>query len=462
MDGTNTAVEIAASVGSGAVSASEVVRATLERIEAHSGALGAFTAVAAERALRRASTIDALVPSERGPLAGVPFAVKNLVDVAGLPTLAGSKINADRAPAARDGALVRRLESAGAVLVGTLNMGEYAYDFTGRNAHYGPARNPHNPDHMTGGSSSGSGAATGAGLVPFTIGSDTNGSIRVPASFCGVFGLKPTYGRLSRAGSFLFVGSLDHLGPLARSVADLALTYDAMQESDTDDPVSAGRPLEAATPELNRGIDGLRIARAGGYFMDGAQPEALAAVEVASRALDASRIVEIPGVERARAAAFIITSVEGANLHLERLRTRAADYDPETRPRFLAGALTPGAWYAQAQRYRRLFQQQMRRLFEEVDIILAPTTPFAAPRLDQATMMLGGREVPIRPNLGIYTQPFSFIGLPVVNVPVWPAGGGLPLGVQVIAAPWAEAAALRVAAHLERVGAVSAPVARLD
>lgn len=461
MDGTSTAAEIAAGVRSGAVSASEVVRATLGRIEAYSDALGAFTAVTVERALQRAAAIDLLPPSERGPLAGVPFAVKNLVDVAGLPTLAGSKINADQAPAERDGALVRRLEASGAILVGALNMGEYAYDFTGRNAHYGPARNPHHTEHMTGGSSSGSATATGAGLVSFTIGSDTNGSIRVPASFCGIFGLKPTYGRLSRAGSFLFTGSLDHLGPLARSVADLALTYDAMQGADADDPVSAQRPVERVMPELDRGVEGLRFARTAGYFTEGAQPEALEAVERVARALGATRAVEIPGASRARAAAFIITSVEGANLHLERLRTRAADYDPETRPRFLAGALVPATWYAQAQRYRRRFRQEMAGLFEEVDVILAPTTPFAAPRLDQTTMTLGGREVPIRPNLGIYTQPLSFIGLPIVNVPVWPDGGGLPLGVQVIAAPWAESTALRVAAHLERLGVVSAPVAQL-
>ena len=210
-----------------------------------------------------------------GPLAGVPFAVKNLFDIKGLPTRAGSKINLDGPKAARDGALVRKLEAAGAILIGGLNMGEYAYDFTGENAHYGPSRNPHDPTRMTGGSSGGSGAAVAAGEVPLALGSDTNGSIRVPSSLCGLFGLKPTYGRLSRAGSFPFVDAFDHLGPLARSAEDLALSFDAMQGWDPDDPVCTDRDIEPTVPTLHEGIGGLRIAIAGDYFAQGGEPEAL-------------------------------------------------------------------------------------------------------------------------------------------------------------------------------------------
>ena len=201
-----------------------------------------------------------------GPLAGVPFAVKNLIDIAGLPTLAGSKINRDYPAAKADAPLVQRLEAAGAILVGALNMGEYAYDFTGENVHEGPSRNPHDLTRMTGGSSGGSGGAVGGGLVPLALGSDTNGSIRVPSSFCGLFGLKPTYGRLTRAGSFPFVGSLDHLGPLARSVADLAAAYDAMQGYDPADPACVDRPVVTVADRIDDGLAGLRIAVAGGYF----------------------------------------------------------------------------------------------------------------------------------------------------------------------------------------------------
>ena len=215
----------------------------------------------------------------------MPFAVKNLFDIAGLPTLAGSKINRDAAPANRDATLIERLEAAGAVLIGALNMGEYAYDFTGENIHDGPSRNPHDTDRMTGGSSGGSGAATAGGLVPIALGSDTNGSIRVPASLCGLFGLKPTYGRLSRARTFPFVASLDHVGPLARSAKDLALAYDAMRGHDPDDPVCVDRPAEPVTPVLERGADGLRIAVAVGYFSKGAFAEARTALERVAAAL---------------------------------------------------------------------------------------------------------------------------------------------------------------------------------
>ena len=221
-----SAQAIAAAVAAGAVSAREIAEETLNRIEARNGALGAFTDVTAQRALAKADAIDAARArgANLGPLAGAPFAVKNLFDISGLPTRAGSKINRDRPPAKADATVISRLEAAGAVLVGSLNMGEFAYDFTGENPHDGPSRNPHDLEHMTGGSSGGSGAAVAGGLVPISLGSDTNGSIRVPSSFCGLFGLKPTYGRLSRAGAFPFAASLDHVGPLARSVGDLALS----------------------------------------------------------------------------------------------------------------------------------------------------------------------------------------------------------------------------------------------
>ena len=385
----------------------------------------------------------------------MPFAVKNLFDIAGLPTLAGSKINRDAPPARRDATLIERLEAAGAVLLGALNMGEYAYDFTGENIHDGPSRNPHDTDRMTGGSSGGSGAAAAGGLVPIALGSDTNGSIRVPASLCGLFGLKPTYGRLSRARTFPFVASLDHVGPLARSAKDLALAYDAMQGHDGDDPVCADRPAEPVTPLLARGADGLRIAVAGGYFGKGAFAEARTALERVAAALGANREIDIPEAERGRAAAYVITTAEGASLHLDRLRTRADDFDPAVRDRLIAGAMVPAPLVMQAQKFRRWYREQVLELFKEVDAILAPATPCTAPRIGQQTFVLDGVELPVRANLGLYTQPISFIGLPVVAVPV--PLKPLPIGVQIIAAPWREDVALRIAHALEREGVAAAP-----
>lgn len=456
-----TAAQIADAVRGGEVSASAVVEACLARINAHDRAIGAFTHVAHERARARAADIDARIErgEDPGPLAGVPFAVKNLFDVEGIATLAGSKINRDLAPASRDAVLVERLEASGAILLGALNMGEYAYDFTGENFHDGPSRNPHATEHMTGGSSGGSGAAAAAGFVPLTLGSDTNGSIRVPSSLCGLFGLKPTYGRLSRSRTFPFVASLDHLGPLARSAVDLALSYNAMTGIDPSDPVCTYRidpPVD-----LDAGIEGLRIARAGGYFEEGGHPEAFDAVARICAALSVSETRPIENAALARASAYLITMAEGASLHLDRLRARHADYDPDVRDRLLAGAMIPGAWVAKAQKFRSLFRAQMHALFEEVDVLIAPATPCVAPRIGQKTFVLGGKELPVRPNLGVFTQPISFIGLPVVSVPVWLEGSKLPIGVQIIAAPWREDIALRVAAWLEQNGHAAAPVASL-
>ncbi len=459
---TAPAATVAGAVADGSVSARTVVSAALDRIARIDPAVNAFTDVLAERALARADRLDMAHSrgEAAGPLAGVPFAAKNLFDVAGLPTRAGSRINRERAPAEHDATLIARMEAAGAILVGALAMGEYAYDFTGENVHDGNTRNPYDLSRMSGGSSGGSGGAVAAGLVPLALASDTNGSIRVPSAFCGCFGLKPTYGRLSRAGSFPFVGSLDHLGPMARSTRDLALAYDAMQGPDPADPVAAARAAEPTCPGLDGGVGDLRIAVAGGYFASGGDAEAFAAVATVAEALVCTRTVVIPEAARARASAYLITAAEGAALHLDRLRERAGDFDPAVRDRLIAGAMLPASFVERAQRFRRWYRAAVLDLFREVDVILAPSTPCRAPHSGQATFVLDGIELPVRANIGLFTQPISFIGLPVVAVPVW-LDAGLPLGVQVIAAPWREDVALRVARHLERVGVVRAPVADL-
>ncbi|MBR0909274.1 AtzE family amidohydrolase [Bradyrhizobium japonicum] len=455
-----TAADIARAVAGGKMSARDATEAALARIKQHDGVLNSFTDVTAERARAKARAIDADIAAgkEVGPLAGVPFAVKNLFDVAGLPTRAGSKINRDLAPAKRDATLIERMEAAGAVLVGALNMGEYAYDFTGENVHDGPSRNPHDTTRMTGGSSGGSGSAVGGALVPIALGSDTNGSIRVPSSFCGIFGLKPTYGRLSRARSFPFVASLDHLGPFARSATDLALAYDAMQGVDADDAACTTRGLEPTLPLLANPVSDLRIAIAGGHFQKNVFPEAVEAVSRVAKALGATRIVDVPEASRARAAAYVITTTEGASLHLDRLRKRPNDFDPAVRDRLIAGAMVPAPLVDRAQKFRRWYRAQLAEIFKSVDVLIAPATPCTAPKLGQVNFTLDGVELPVRANIGIHTQPISFIGLPVVAVPV--PLKPLPIGVQIIAAPWREDIALRVAHALEKMGVVSAPSPR--
>ena len=327
-----SAADMAAAVRRGALTTTALVQASLVRICETDKRVNAFTDVTAQRALHTASALDARLAvgdstAQALPLLGVPFAVKNLFDVADLTTLAGSKIERGRPAATRDGPLVARLQAAGAILVGALNMDEYAYGFTTENSHEGPTHNPHDLTRVAGGSSGGSAAAVAAGQVPISLGSDTNGSIRVPASLCGTFGLKPTYGRLPRNGSYPFVASLDHLGPFARSALDLALVYDALQGFDARDAGCVSRPMEPTVDALTLGIGGLRIATLGGYFVDNAGPEARAAVARVAQALAVARSVELPEVARARAAAFIISNAEGAALHLPDLRTRAADFE---------------------------------------------------------------------------------------------------------------------------------------
>jgi AtzE family amidohydrolase len=454
------ALAVAAEIRARRVTAREVTREALERIRARDPRLGCFTAVLEDSAARDAEAVDAALArgGDPGPLAGVPFAVKNLFDVTGLATLAGSKINAGHPAATCDATVVARLRGAGAVLLGTLNMDEYAFGFTTENAHHGSTRNPHDLTRVAGGSSGGSAAAVAGGLVPLALGSDTNGSIRVPAALCGVYGLKPTYGRLSRAGAALFGISFDHVGPLASSVGDLAAAYDVMQGPDPADPVCAGREVERCGPRLNEGTRGLRVAVADGHFATRGEPEVFAAVQSVADSLGTARRVTIPENDRARAAATIITSSEGASLHMEDLRSRPMDFDPMTRDRFLAGALVPVALYVRAQRFRTWYRARVREVFADVDVLLAPTTPFPAPRIGQDVITVAGVEVPMRPMLGLYTQPLSFIGLPVMSVPV--AGTSpLPLGVQLVAAPWNEAALFRIAAALERDGVTAARIA---
>ncbi len=460
-----SATAIAASVRKADCSARDAVEHSLARIAATDQHINAFTDVLAERARQRAAGLDRLPAGERSrlPLAGVPFAVKNLFDVAGLRTRAGSRIELDRTPATQDAILVRRLEAAGAVLVGALNMDEYAYGFTTENSHVGPTRNPHDLTRIAGGSSGGSGAAVAAGQVPLTLGSDTNGSIRVPASLCGVLGLRPTFGRLPRTGTYPFVSSLDALGPFARSVDDLALVYSTLLGRDAGDPASLIAPTGGSISLAGGLPAGLRIATLAGYFEDNAGEQARSAVATVAQALGATARATLSGAEQARAAAFLITNAEGGALHLDDLRTRADEFDPLIRDRMLAGALLPAAWVDRARRVRQQFAREVSELFARFDVLLAAATPGPATPIGAGTIDINGRTVPSRPNTGLLTQPISCAGLPVCSVPVWSGRPDwpLPVGVQVITAPWREDLALQVAAQLERTGVIRAPVAAL-
>ncbi|MEA9654618.1 AtzE family amidohydrolase [Xanthomonas campestris pv. raphani] len=446
-DTTTSRGQIASIVGSTRSQPAQAARRatqTLGRINQANDGLHAITRLLPARAAADAARVQAALAggSDGGALAGVPFVVKDLFDVAGQVTTAGAALRAQSAPATRDAAVVQRLSDAGAVLVGTANMDEFAYGFATVNEHYGTTANPHDHRHLAGGSSGGSAAAVAAGWVPFALGSDTNGSIRVPAALCGVYGLRPTHGTLPLEGVFPFVDALDVVGPFATSVADLRRVYEVMH----------GHPVPACSVET------LRIAQLGGWFQRNLDPELEAGLGTLLTAIGSTTIMELPDAERARAAAFVLTAAEGGHRHRNALSTQAAQFDPATRDRLLAGLQLPASAVADAQQFAHWFARAMRMLWDRVDVLIAPATPGVAPRIDQESIIIDGLPVSARANLGIFTQPLGLAACPVLAAPL-PRPGRLPLGVQLIAAPGREDRLFALAAQLERDGllAFSAP-----
>ena len=437
-----TAGNIAQAIRDRRALARDVVTAALERVSVVNPALKAFTLVLTERALAVADRVDRIVSAggDPGPLAGVPFAAKNLFDIAGVVTRAGAIVTAGDAPARRDADVVAAWERAGAILIGATNMDEFAYGFTTENAHDGTTANPHDVTRLAGGSSGGSAAAVGAGIVPLALGSDTNGSIRVPSANCGIFGMRTTFGAVSLRGAYPFAQSLDTAGPMARTAHDLALAFGPLFPGAID-------PLPGSP---------LRVARLGGYFDDGCVPAVRAAVDRVARAL----AVEGPPLvlaeaRQAREAAFIITAAEGGELHAGRLGGRYDDYDPKTRDRLLAGAVMPAQWYVRARRFGSVFRSVVRKLFEQYDVLLAPTIPYPATEIGGTTIVIDGVATETRQNVGMFTQPITLAGVPVVTVPVVDPGA-MPVGVQLIGRPNEDAMLIDVAMQLESAGIVGA------
>jgi aspartyl-tRNA(Asn)/glutamyl-tRNA(Gln) amidotransferase subunit A len=428
-----SATDIASDVRSGRISARAVTESCLAKLATGDKPLLAVTRILADRARSEASAVDAAVTAERdpGPLAGVPYGVKDLFDVAGLPTTAGSTIYADAPPAVDDAEAVARLRDAGAVLVATLNMDEFAYGFATINARHGTTRNPHDTARLAGGSSGGSAAAVSAGLLPFSLGSDTNGSIRVPASLTGIYGLKPTHGSLPMGGVFPFADSFDDSGPFTHSLTDMIGVWEVLTGKGAND--SGGN---------------LRVARLGGRFRENADPDQIAAIDTI--APDAP-IIDLPDIARARSAAFLITAFEGGALHREALDRDAMAFDPATRDRLIAGALLPQQLYDEAQAFRAKFKADVTKLFADYDVLLAPATPCIAPTLADPRILIDGALTPARADLGIHTQPISFTGLPSLSVPLR-RPGRLPLGLQLIGKAGGEPALFRFAAMLEQQG----------
>lgn len=419
----------------------QIVRQALERIAQTDRTLNCFTLILADAALEDARALDAVVAAGRDPgaLAGVPFAVKDLFNVEGLVTTAGSSILRDAPKATEDAIVVRRLKKAGGILIGTLNMDEFAYGFATENIHYGITRNPHDRERLAGGSSGGSAAAVGAGLVPLSLGSDTNGSIRVPASLCGIFGLRPTHDIVPVEGTFPFVDRLDTVGIFTRSVDDLRSAFRIMSDV----------PSSCDVPET------FKTALLSGWFQTGGQAAALKGARDVFKALGGKDEVDLPLAQAGRSSAFLITASEGGQRHLGNLRAHAMDFDPATRDRLIAGALLPDKVIQDAEVVAAQFIKQMNDLFQTYDLLVAPSTPSVAPEISGGLIEINGEMVSARANLGLYTQPLSLAGVPILSAPL-SRPGQLPLGVQIAAAHGREEYLFDAAERLVEAGLVAA------
>ena len=409
--------EIQAAVRSKEVSAAGIVDSCLAKIDACDAHLRCFTHLATDSARAQAMDIDHRIAqgADIGALAGVPFAVKDLFDVAGEVTHAGAKLRLAEPPAETDAPLVARLKAADAIYLGRLNMDEFAYGFATVNAHFGTTRNPHDPDRLAGGSSGGSAASVAADLVPLTLGSDTNGSVRVPASLCGLFGLRPTHGSLSMQGVFPFVDPLDTVGPFTQSLDDMKLAFRTLSTQ--------------PAPEKQKRMP--RVARLGGWFRRNGDPDGYDGVDAIGAVFDDAPLIELPLAEAARSAAFLITAKHGGLLHQETLQQNAMGYDPAVRDRLVAGIALSDDKVDAAKAIIQAFNDQLQAALTAFDILIAPSTPSVAPKISDSWIDVDGQRVSARANLGLYTQPLSVAGVPILSVPL-KRPGKLPLGLQLI------------------------------
>ena len=442
--------ELGQGMQGGTLSPTEVTQAFLARIDALEPKVNAFITRTSDAALAAAQQADDAINGGRhkSPLHGIPVALKDLFWSAGVTTTSGSVIDAEFVPS-RDAEVVRRLLDAGAHSVGKTNMCEFAFDTTGRNAHYGPPHNPWGLEHMAGGSSSGSAAAVAAGMAAIALGTDTGGSIRIPSALCGLTGLKPTFGLVSRSGVTPLSWTLDTVGPMARSALDAALAMNVLAGHDTTDPYSADVPPQEFTADLDAGVRGLRIGVPKEFVWEVMDPEVEAAFKVAMdqfRSLGAAvEEVSVPELEWAPLIFTALTPAEAVVLHRDRLRTDAERYDPAVRRRLETGFFISAPTYLQAQRVRELFGRKLSAVYQRADLIAMPTVPVPAPVIGEAAVTVNGTEVPVRDTLARLTRIFNINGLPAISAPCGFTDAGLPIGLQLAGRPFEDALVLRAA-----------------
>ena len=451
-------VEAAARLREGAINSVELTRAALARAERAQARTNCFLSLEPEAALAAARYADERLADPRTPgaLLGVPLAHKDMFHRSATRPSYGSRVAGVGRSAQGTATVVARLEAAGAHAIGALNMAEFALGATGHNAAFGDCRNAWNPDHVSGGSSSGSGAAVACGAAFASLGSDTGGSVRIPAAANGVLGLKPTYGLLPRTGGMKLAPSIDVLGPITRDAADMACVLGIVAGADGRDTLASRRPVEDYAAVLGRGVEGLRIGIPRGYFFDVATDEVRAAVERCLAALEGAgaRLVEVP-VPEVGAMAELSRAVvysEATALHAPWLRARGADYTPQVRVRASTGVGIPAPVYLEALQLRLpLLERFVREVFGRCDALVSPTLPIPVPRRDETDVGAGEGLWPILAKLVHCTAPFNYLGLPAIAVPAGLDARGLPLSTQFAARPFGEATLLRIAAVQERL-----------
>lgn len=430
------------------ISPLELTEAYLRRIDRLNPRVNAYITVTGERArddARRAGD-ELSAGKPRGPLHGIPIAHKDLYETAGIRTTGGAKIHSEYVPT-NDCTVVRKLKEAGTILLGKLNTHEYAYGVTTNNPHFGPTRNPWDLARIPGGSSGGSGAAIAAGLATATTGTDTGGSIRMPASVCGVVGLKPTYGRVSKAGVLPLSYRFDHAGPLTRTVEDSALMLNAMAGYDPADAATVRTPVEDVTTSLNAGVRGMRIGVPRGYFFDHLDGEVAEAIERAigelTRLGARVRDIEVPGVAEAIGGLFGYVLAEAQEIHAESLRRRRDDFGADVRG--ILGSVAPDAVALMAGlKASDALTAAMRVALEAVDVLVTPTTPITAALIGQENVRYGKLDESILFAMIRCTAPFNATHLPALSLPCGFTRAGLPIGMQIAGRPFDEATVLRV------------------
>jgi len=452
---TATIMDLSKLIKDKEISPVEVVSGFLERIEAVQKKINAFITIL-EREARQAAkqAEDEIMKGHyRGPLHGIPFAAKDAFFTAGVKTTCGSRILADFVPH-ENAMVITRLTEAGAILVGKTNMHEFAFGTTNLNGHYGHTRNPWNIKHMTGGSSGGSGAAIAGSCALLALGTDAGGSIRIPSALCGIVGLKPTFGRVSKHGVYPLCWSLDHVGPMTRTVADAAIALGFMAGYDSHDPCSKNVDVGDYCSFLTGDIKGLRVGVPDTFYFEKIEPEVKAGVEKAIDGLKdlgaEVRPVHIPDLDKAAAATLLILSSEAASCLEKFHRTRPNDIGDDVRARLDLGALHLATHYVKAQRMRRIVQENFARILTSVDVLVTPGVSVTAPRLEESALRLDGDDIPVGVALTRCTRIYNLTGLPSVSIPVGLSRAGLPIGIQIAGRPFDEGLVLRVADAYER------------